>query len=335
MGRQKDGSKIVFVQEQIATVVRPPPPSPSPQQQTNVENIEKTTTINKMNKNSIITTIIPIDCDNLDNDDNNSMNQRIVQSSNQLLIERKESNKISIMNNSLEINLPICRICHCSNEDLAETISLKSPSSNMKHLKLNLNCDKIKNRFNNVDDDDDDDDPFNLIQPCYCTGTLQYVHHNCLQQWIRSSNHRYCELCKYNFKLKTKNKPLFQWDCMNMTNGERRKLFLHITFNLISMICVFWSIYVIAEHASLELSNRLGWKFWIKMVVITIGLICGIIFIVFQLRLYFSILSRWKQFNQIVIIENVGNNKMENQQQQQQQQQFDDLIRIENQNQNK
>ena len=207
MGRQKDGSKIVFVQEQSATVVRPPPPSPSPQQQTNVENIEKTTTINKMNKNSIITTIIPIDCDNLDNDDNNSMNQKIVQSSNQLLIERKESNKISIINNSLEINLPICRICHCSNEDLAETISLKSPSSNMKHLKLNLNCDKIKNRFNNVDDDDD---PFNLIQPCYCTGTLQYVHHNCLQQWIRSSNHRYCELCKYNFKLKTKNKPLFQ-----------------------------------------------------------------------------------------------------------------------------
>ena len=59
--------------------------------------------------------------------------------------------------------------------------------------------------------------------------------------------------------------------------------------------------------------------------VITIGLICGIIFIVFQLRLYFSIFSRWKQYNQIVIIENVGNKS-----EQQQQQQFDDLITTEN-----
>ena len=60
--------------------------------------------------------------------------------------------------------------------------------------------------------------------------------------------------------------------------------------------------------------------------VITIGLICGIIFIVFQLRLYFSIFSRWKQYNQIVIIENVGNKS----EQQQQRQQFDDLITTEN-----
>ncbi|OTF73278.1 E3 ubiquitin-protein ligase MARCH8-like protein [Euroglyphus maynei] len=103
--------------------------------------------------------------------------------------------RVKETDNSLESNLPICRICHCSNEDIVETL----PSS--KHSKLNLN------RF---------DDPYFLITPCYCTGTLQYVHHNCLQQWIRSSNHRYCELCKYNFKLKTKNKPLFQVGCCSL-----------------------------------------------------------------------------------------------------------------------
>ncbi|KAH9419960.1 hypothetical protein DERP_001793 [Dermatophagoides pteronyssinus] len=301
MGRQKDVSKIVFVQNETI------------RSQTSNENIEKTTAITATttNKNSM-STIITID----DNDSN--LNRNIIQSSNQSLIMGKESNNIIIMNSSSDsMNLPICRICHCSNEDLAETLSLSS--KNMKDLKLNFNyCDTdIKNQF---------DDPFFLITPCYCTGTLQYVHHNCLQHWIRSSNHRYCELCKYNFKLKTKNKPLLQWKCLNMTNSERRKLFLHVSFNLISMICVFWSIWVIAERASLEISNRLGWKFWIKMVVITIGLICGIIFIVFQLRLYFSIFSRWKQYNQIVIIENVGNKS----EQQHQRQQFDDSITIEN-----
>lgn len=74
-----------------------------------------------------------------------------------------------------------------------------------------------------------------------------------------------------------------KWKCLNMTNSERRKLFLHVSFNLISMICVFWSIWVIAERASLEISNRLGWKFWIKMVV------SYFYFIIFFLRSYLLI----------------------------------------------
>lgn len=47
--------------------------------------------------------------------------------------------------------------------------------------------------------------------------------------------------------------------------------------------------------------------FFIVFQVVTIGFICGIMFIFFQLKLYISILLRWKQYNQIVIIENVSN----------------------------
>lgn len=39
--------------------------------------------------------------------------------------------------------------------------------------------------------------------------------------------------------------------------------------------------------------------------VVTIGFICGIMFIFFQLRLYVTVLCRWKQYNQIVLIENI------------------------------
>lgn len=60
---------------------------------------------------------------------------------------------------------------------------------------------------------------------------------------------------------------MLQWECLNMSRGERRKLFFHLAFNFISMICVFWSIYVIAERASLELTGQIGWRFWVKMLV--------------------------------------------------------------------
>jgi len=49
-----------------------------------------------------------------------------------------------------------------------------------------------------------------LIAPCYCAGSLRFVHQVCLQQWIKSSNIRCCELCKFQFIMQTKTKPFSQ-----------------------------------------------------------------------------------------------------------------------------
>jgi hypothetical protein len=46
-----------------------------------------------------------------------------------------------------------------------------------------------------------------LIAPCYCAGSLRYVHQACLQQWIKSSDIRSCELCKFQFIMRSKIKP--------------------------------------------------------------------------------------------------------------------------------
>lgn len=47
-----------------------------------------------------------------------------------------------------------------------------------------------------------------LLSPCYCAGSLKYVHQSCLQQWLAASETRSCELCKFNFILHTKIKPI-------------------------------------------------------------------------------------------------------------------------------
>eukprot|EP01137_Pigoraptor_chileana_P034744 Opistho-2@27756 len=59
----------------------------------------------------------------------------------------------------------------------------------------------------NMDDDEDicrvcrleaaDDRP--LFHPCLCTGSIRYVHQDCLMQWLRHSRNRSCELCKHPF----------------------------------------------------------------------------------------------------------------------------------------
>lgn len=167
---------------------------------------------------------------------------------------------------SSQDDVPTCRICHCA----------ESPTSS----------GFVK-----------------LISPCHCSGSLKYVHHGCLQQWLDATNSQRCELCRHPFSMSVKYKPLYKWSSLNTSPGERRKLICNSVFNLVSMICIFWSIYVLIERAALDAHNgQIDWSFYVKISVVTIGLIIGVIFLFVQLKLYFSIFMKWRQSNRIIII---------------------------------
>ncbi|XP_076235400.1 membrane-associated ring finger (C3HC4) 6 [Calliopsis andreniformis] len=38
-----------------------------------------------------------------------------------------------------------------------------------------------------------------LFHPCICTGSIKWIHQECLVQWMRYSRKEYCELCGYHF----------------------------------------------------------------------------------------------------------------------------------------
>ncbi|XP_010531564.1 PREDICTED: probable E3 ubiquitin ligase SUD1 [Tarenaya hassleriana] len=61
-----------------------------------------------------------------------------------------------------------------------------------------------------VDDDEDEEDvcricrnpgdPDNPLRyPCACSGSIKFVHQDCLLQWLNHSNARQCEVCKHPF----------------------------------------------------------------------------------------------------------------------------------------
>lgn len=74
-----------------------------------------------------------------------------------------------------------------------------------------------------------------LISPCYCSGTLKYVHQKCLQQWIKSSQTRSCEVCRFSFIMQTKLKPF------RKVKVETRCTFwwLYIQYFSVSLIFAF------------------------------------------------------------------------------------------------
>ena len=48
-----------------------------------------------------------------------------------------------------------------------------------------------------------------LITPCLCSGSLKFVHQECLHRWIKSSDIKRCELCKFTFLMQSKVTSLY------------------------------------------------------------------------------------------------------------------------------
>ncbi|XP_034407411.1 E3 ubiquitin-protein ligase MARCH8 isoform X1 [Cyclopterus lumpus] len=149
----------------------------------------------------------------------------------------------------------------------------------------------------------DDESP--LITPCHCTGSLRFVHQACLQQWIKSSDTRCCELCKYEFIMETKLKPLRKWEKLQMTASERRKIICSVTFHVIAITCVVWSLYVLIDRTAEEIKQGLlEWPFWTKLVVVAIGFTGGLVFMYVQCKVYIHLWRRLKAYNRVIYVQN-------------------------------
>ncbi|XP_036068019.1 uncharacterized protein march1 isoform X2 [Oryzias melastigma] len=162
------------------------------------------------------------------------------------------------------------------------------------------------------------DDEFPLIMPCRCTGSLSFVHQGCLNQWIKSSDTRCCELCKFDFIMETKLKPLNKWEKLHMSKSERRKIFCSVLFHLIAILCMLWSVYILVKRTTEEIklgkNGVLEWPFWTKLIVVAIGFTGGLIFMYIQCKVYLQLWRRLKAFNRIITVQNCPEKNLHNSQ---------------------
>ncbi|XP_033941778.1 uncharacterized protein marchf1 isoform X1 [Pseudochaenichthys georgianus] len=169
------------------------------------------------------------------------------------------------------------------------------------------------------------DDECTLITPCRCTGSLSFVHQFCLNQWIRSSDTRCCELCKFDFVMDMTLKPLCMWERLNMSTAERRKILFSVFFHLLAVTCILLSVFVLVTRTSEEIKigrneelwrvsllkyytfmpgGVLEWPFWTKLILVAIGLTGGLIFMYIQCKVYLQLWRRLKAFNRIITVQN-------------------------------
>ncbi|KAM3719384.1 E3 ubiquitin-protein ligase [Dirofilaria immitis] len=58
----------------------------------------------------------------------------------------------------------------------------------------------------------EEDNESDLISPCECRGSLQFVHTQCLQHWFDVMHERRCQICKTQYELEDRGmKPYTEW----------------------------------------------------------------------------------------------------------------------------
>lgn len=99
---------------------------------------------------------------------------------------------------------------------------------------------------------------------------------------------------------------VFQWKALDMTRSERRKILCSVSFHVIAITCVVWSLWVLIERTAEEIKQgQLNWPFWTKLVVVAIGFTGGLVFMYVQCKVYVQLWKRLKAFNRIILVKDV------------------------------
>ena len=90
-----------------------------------------------------------------------------------------------------------------------------------------------------------------------------------------------------------------------MTALERRKLFCSVTFHIVAITCVIWSLYVLIDRTYQEIRDGepLQWPFWTKLIVVAIGFTGGLVFMYIQCKVYVHLCKKWKAYNRIIVVQ--------------------------------
>jgi len=97
---------------------------------------------------------------------------------------------------------------------------------------------------------------------------------------------------------------VIQWQKLEMTKVERRKIFCSVTFHVIAITCVVWSLYVLIDRTTEEIhAGVLEWPFWTKLIVVAIGFTGGLVFMYVQCKMYVQLCRRWRAYNRVIYVQ--------------------------------
>lgn len=96
-----------------------------------------------------------------------------------------------------------------------------------------------------------------LLTPCRCAGSMRYIHQECLEEWLKHSKKKTCEICKYKFKFT----PIYD---ENMPSSLSTELLIRVfVTNNLNILQHYMRIWIILSTwtSILPYIVTVGWRF--------------------------------------------------------------------------
>ncbi|VIO93696.1 Uncharacterized protein BM_BM3059 [Brugia malayi] len=154
----------------------------------------------------------------------------------------------------------------------------------------------------------EEDNESNLISPCECRGSLQFVHTRCLQHWFDVMHTRLCQICKTQYELEDYGmKPYTEWTLPQPLSDDWED---QLDFKCALFWLVFMSriTYIVLKHGMRE--TRLAVIHIVgggKMYYIWLLSFC--INFAYYSTVIYAVIKRWKEINSIYVWKSKGTKK--------------------------
>jgi len=98
-----------------------------------------------------------------------------------------------------------------------------------------------------------------LYHPCLCTGSIKYIHQDCLLQWLKYSKKDVCELCNHKFSFR----PLYRADMPERLPLRDLLRGLFLIFSVSKFFCMLGIFLIVARFLRLGFTYTLVLTCWL------------------------------------------------------------------------
>jgi len=141
-----------------------------------------------------------------------------------------------------------------------------------------------------------------LIAPCSCSGSMKFVHQECIQTWLKSSRSLSCELCRFSYLTGTKIKPFHEWKKLELTLLERWKIVCCVMIQLFAVCYFVLSVEALVRAAKDFHVPQAAMWLWIKIIMSVFGVSVSLACTVRQCKTFARLFRRWEMHNRTIYV---------------------------------
>lgn len=134
-----------------------------------------------------------------------------------------------------------------------------------------------------------------LIRPCNCRGEFAYAHRICLSDWIETTKHEYCDICRFRYEIHFFERTLFDW----ISETQQMKRILKV-LSLSSLIYYISFLGIITHWSTKNMRNVLCIVVYSSACIWIATCSLYLIITTYDFIKQFTI---WKQVNKRVVVE--------------------------------